>query len=193
MFALLPLVVSLVPTLARWLFGDGSDATQTQVAKTVQTLVGTTDPVDAQRMVHADPALAQRLTLELARIDAAKQTEADAAMQARLVAQLNDVQNARQQTVALASVRSLVAWGAPAYSLMILSAFVYAEYLAWHTTGAENAVQIGLVETIKVLMVAVGTYWVGSSAGSMRKSNDLSVARNQIYNSVPASEVAKVK
>ncbi len=189
MFALLPLVLQLVPSLAQWLFGDSASDTQKKVTTAVQAVVGTADPEAAKEALSSSLSLQQKLTVELARIAASRQAEADAALQARLVAQLNDVAGARNQTVALAQAKSLVAWGAPVYSLMIVAAFVYAEYLAWHTPVTETTEQIGLLETLKMLTVAVGTYWVGSSAGSFRKTQALNVARDQLYHSVPATTV----
>lgn len=183
MLPLIPLAISLVPQLAQWLFGD--DATAKRVNETVAQVAGSDNPVTARSAVQLDPEVSAQLTVALARIAAEKQAERDEAQHLGLLAQLSDTQNARAQTLALADRHSPLAWGAPIYSVCILACFGYAEWLSWHSQFPESAVQIGIVETLKMLAVAVGSYWVGSSAGSVRKSTALRAAQDQLANSVP--------
>lgn len=94
-----------------------------------------------------------------------------------LNARLKDVQDARAATVKLAEQGSAIAWGAPVVSAFVLGTF--AVTMVWVVThgvpsGAEGSLVTGLVETLKVMSVAVVSYWVGSSAGS--KEKDATVA-----------------
>lgn len=85
-----------------------------------------------------------------------------------------DRASARDQTVNLAKAGSAVAWGAPAVSVMVLAVFAAMSWQVFHMAPGEATVlQIGMVEILKAAAISVVGYWVGSSAGSDRKSDML--------------------
>jgi hypothetical protein len=192
MFPLIPLVISLVPQLTKWLFGDKAAATVTQVTAVVHSLTGSTDPATVSAAIAGDAALANQITLQLAQIAAAREQEADATNQAALVSTLSDIASARSQTVALAAAKSPIAWGAPVVSTVVLLTFgLMLGMILSHTlpAGSEALANV-MLGTLAAMATSVCGYWVGSSAGSARKSDDLARAQDQLANSVPASATA---
>jgi hypothetical protein len=187
MLPLIPLVISLVPSLTKWLFGSQAAATVTQVTQVVHSLTGSTDPATVSAAITADPALANQITLQLAQIAAQREQEADATNQAALVATLSDIASARAQTVALATAKSPIAWGAPVVSTLVLGTFGLMLGLVLSRTvppGSEALANI-MMGTLAGMASAVVSYWVGSSAGSARKSDDLARAQDQLAASTP--------
>ena len=187
MLPLLPLALSLAPGLAKWLFGAGAADTAQAVANVVQQATGTNDPDAAHAAVLADPKVASALTLRLAQIAAAREAAADATRQAELVAVLSDVASVRAQTLGLAEAHSNAVWGAPLLSLVILLAFgAMACSVLIHAIPAGNET-LGnvLTGTLAAMATQVANYWLGSSAGSARKTEALTAARNQLANSAP--------
>lgn len=175
MGALIPLALSLAPEIGRWLFGGKAAATTAAVAKAVQAATGTTDADAAAAVVARDPQAAAQLRLKLA------QLAADAAQQERqaeledMTARLKDTADARAQTVALANAKSVIAFGAPAVSVVVLATFGVVMTLALTRTmppGSETILNM-LLGTLAAMATSVVSYWVGSSAGSARKDERL--------------------
>ncbi|HET8638262.1 MAG TPA: hypothetical protein VFL96_15535 [Acidobacteriaceae bacterium] len=171
------LVLDIAPGIGRWLFGDAGGKTAAAVAGAVQAVTGTSDADAAMAAIGRDPQVMANLRIELARIAAAAEAEANRAAEARQAAaleefkaQLADAANARAQTIALAQAGSKIAWGAPVVSVFVLSIFAVALWEVFRIPpGEASATQIGMVETLKVVSVAVVSYWVGSSRGSAVK------------------------
>jgi len=189
MLPLIPLVISLVPSLTKWLFGNQAAATVTAVTQVVHSLTGSTDPATVSAAIAADPALANQITLQLAQIAAAREQESDASNQAALVATLSDVASARNQTVELAQAKSPIAWGAPVVSTVVLLTFgLMLGIILSHSlpVGSEALANV-MLGTLAAMATAVAQYWVGSSAGSARKSDDLRSAQDQLANSIPTT------
>jgi hypothetical protein len=175
MGALIPLAVSVAPELANWLFGSGAEKTTQAVAQAVQTVTGTADADAAQAVLARDPGLATQLRVQLAQIAAAQQQAADQARLDTLKAGLADVAGARQQTVALATQRSPIAYGAPITSIVVLITFGVTMAIALTQqmpTGSETILNM-LLGTLAAMATSVVSYWVGSSAGSARKDERL--------------------
>ncbi len=174
-------VLSLAPELGRWLFGPGAGDTIDAVRAAVVTATGTADP-DGQVAALADPAVAGKLRLDLAQIAAERDTAREVATQNRLDALLQDVADARRQTVALAASGSLLSWGAPTVSVIVLLAFgTLSCVVLFHQVpeGSQSLANV-LLGSLASMAGAVVQFWVGSSAGSARKDK-------VIANSVPVS------
>lgn len=188
MGALIPLVLTVAPTIAKWLFGaDGEQVTQ-QIVQTVASVTGVTDPhtdagADAVRSVlQSRPELAMQLQVELAKVAAEREAEADRANEAARKAELEalaqgfaDTTNARQHTVALAQAGSSIAWGAPVVSALVLITFAAVMTLALTRSlpaGSETILNM-LLGSLAAMATSVVSYWVGSSAGSVRKDEHL--------------------
>lgn len=100
MLALLPLALSLLPDLARYVAGDTAGAVATRAAEAVREVVGTDDPAAAAAAL-ADPAKAADLRLRLADLANERQRDEDEAKQRRLEALLADVAGARARDLAM--------------------------------------------------------------------------------------------
>jgi hypothetical protein len=182
MGALIPLAITLAPEIGKWLFGDKGEATAQAVANVVQTVTGTSDGAAAQAALSANPTLAAQLRVQLAQIAAQnEQTAAQETLDA-LKAQIGDVQNARAQTVSLAQAKSAVVWAPPIISAVVLVTFGVVMWIALTQTmpaGSETILNM-LLGTLAAMATSVVGYWVGSSAGSERKTDLL-------YNSTPTA------
>lgn len=70
---------------------------------------------------------------------------------------------------------SVVAWGAPLVSVLVLVMFGAVVALAWFLplpAGSEAVLNV-LMGTLGAMATSVVSYWVGSSAGSARKDERL--------------------
>jgi hypothetical protein len=188
MDALIPLVLTVAPTIAKWLFGAGGEQVTQQIVQTVASVTGVTNPhtdagAEAVRSVlQSRPELAMQLQVELAKIAAEREAEADRADEAARKAELEalaqgfaDTANARQQTVALAQAGSSIAWGAPVVSSLVLVTFAAVMTLALTRSlpaGSETILNM-LLGSLAAMATSVVSYWVGSSAGSVRKDEHL--------------------
>jgi hypothetical protein len=185
MGALIPLAISLAPEIGKWLFGDKGEATAAAVAQVVQTVTGTTDNAVAQQVIARDPAVAAQVRVQLAQLAAQAEQAARQADLEALKAQIGDVQNARAQTVALAQGHSAVQWAAPLVSAVVLATFGLVMWEALNhafPAGSETILNM-LLGTLAAMATSVVGYWVGSSAGSARKTDLL-------FNSSPATAAA---
>jgi lysozyme family protein len=191
MLPLIPLALSVVPDLIKAIAGDRAGTVASQVAGIVQTVTGTTDPVAAERMLAADPALAATLRVRLAEIalesEKARLLAAEQHRQAELTRMqkaLENTQGARASLGELVRAGSPVAWGAPAVSVIVtLGFFMFMIALMWGgiATGENqtvaNIVNIA-VGTLAAAFATVVNFWLGSSQGSRNK--DDTVARVQV-------------
>jgi FlaG/FlaF family flagellin (archaellin) len=182
MGALIPLALTLAPEIGKWLFGDKGEQTAQAVAQVVQTVTGTTDDAVAQQVIARDPTVAAQLRVQLAQLAAQREQAAAQATLDALKAQIGDVQNARAQTVALAQAKSAVAWAPPIVSVVVLVTFglvMWAALTRSLPAGSETILNM-LLGTLAAMATSVVGYWVGSSAGSERKTDLL-------YNSTPTA------
>ena len=182
MGALIPLAISLAPEIGKWLFGDKGEQTAAAVAQVVQAVTGTTDDAVAQQVIARDPAVAAKLRVQLAQLAAQHEQAARQADLDELSARLKDVQDARAQTVSLAHAGSAVQWAAPVVSAIVLATFgivMWAALTRVLPAGSETILNM-LLGTLAAMATSVVGYWVGSSAGSERKTDLL-------YRSSPAA------
>lgn len=172
MLPLIPLVLSIAPEIAKWLFGDDAAKVTTQVAGVVQQVAGTVDPDIAATRLAGDPAMANDLRVKLAQIAADRERAQREADQAALAAQLADVANARAQTVALAQAGSRAVWAPVVISAAVLVTFgvvMYVSLTRAMPAGSETVLNM-LLGTLAAMATSVVSYWVGSSRGSERKT-----------------------
>jgi uncharacterized membrane protein len=182
MGALIPLALTLAPEIGKWLFGATGESVANAVAGVVQAVTGTSDTAAAQAALAANPTLATQVRVQLAQIAAQQEQAAAQATLDALKAQIGDVQSARAQTVSLAQARSAVQWAAPIVSVVVLTTFglvMWAALTRALPSGSETILNM-LLGTLAAMATSVVGYWVGSSAGSDRKTDLL-------YNSAPAS------
>ena len=161
MLPLIPLAISLVPTIGRWLFGKGSEPVIQNVADAIQQVTGS-DPstqagvAAAQAAIDAKPELKLQLQGVLAAI------ETDAA----------DVADARKQTLALVAAHSRMSWAPAIVSVVVLCGFIATLIAALTKSippGNETMINM-VIGTLTMMAGSVVTYWVGSSSGSAQKT-----------------------
>jgi hypothetical protein len=147
-----PLAGQAVAAVAAAL-GLGAGASEDEVAAAVVGLTGE-----------------QRVALRRAELDF--QIELERIDQAREAAGLQDTASARQQTVALAQADSGIAWAAPVISTVIVGGFfacVALLFIVERTWDERTANLLNvLFGALTVGFSQVGSYWLGSSAGSKR-------------------------
>ena len=181
MGALIPLAVSVAPELAKWLFGSGAAKTTTAIAQAVQAVTGTADAEAASAVLARDPGLAVQLRVQLAQVAAAQQAEEDQARLDALKAGIADAAGARQQTATLAAQHSVIAYGAPVTSVIVLITFgaVMTVALTQQMPAGSETILNMLLGTLAAMATSVVSYWVGSSAGSARKDDRLAQLHDQ--------------
>lgn len=143
---------------------------------------------DAQATALAnDPAAAEQFRLQALQIaDAARKRRDDMQLQmlqtvvAQQQAQLADVANARQQTVQLAQSGSKLAWAAPVISVVVAVGFFLAIVMLATVHGEVDPGRAAMINILVGALAAgftsVTSYWLGSSAGSARKTELLAQA-----------------
>lgn len=177
---LLPILIKYGPDLVKWVAGDKAGTIASQVTNVIASITGTDNPDDAQAKLDADPQLQLTLRLRLAELAANKEIADRNAQRDEFMAALEDVKSARQQTVDLTKYDSAIAWGAPIISVLITITFGGVLYMMiakpMSLTEAQSAIINILVGTLGTMFTAVGNYWLGSSAGSVRKDQVISQA-----------------
>lgn len=192
MLPLIPIALSVVPDLIKLIAGDRAGAVATQVAGVVQAVTGTSDPVEAQKRVAEDPAVATQLRVRLAEIALEAQKAQLAAEDQRRQAELAEMQKALENTqgargslIDLVRAESPIAWGAPVVSIIVTVGF-FAFLIILMLGGIRSSGQDPTVANI--VNIAVGAlatafatvvnFWLGSSKGSRDK--DDAVAKVQV-------------
>jgi hypothetical protein len=186
--------MDLLPSAAHWLGAD--EGTAQKVVQTVQAVTGATTAPEQRAALAADPGMADDLRVQLAQIAAERAAEDNRSSEARLSAQIADVASARAQTVQLAQAGSGLAWGGAVVSVVVALGFFAAFGMM---ILAPVQLDAGRAAMLNILVGVLGggfttmlTYWLGSSAGSARKS-ELMAQRDPIPPNpgvvVPAGDV----
>lgn len=175
---LIPILLSLAPTVASWVLGDKSGAAVAKVTDLARDLLGTTDADGIERAVAADPNLALQFKMAVLQAEAdARNHEAQMSRQAleELNARIADVASARSQTVELAKAGSPIAWGSSIVSVLAILVFAGFVYMLFAKVVPE-----GMKEALLLLGGSAATgygmvlsYWLGSSSGSAAKDATL--------------------
>jgi soluble lytic murein transglycosylase-like protein len=183
MLALIPLAISLVPALVRLIAGDKAGTVASTVGSVVAEVTGTSDPVEAQRKIAEDPAIAANLRIRLAEISLeaqkAQNEEADKQRQADLDAMrasLADTANARATMLGTVQAGSWLA-SAPALvsAIVTIGFFTFMIYLLHHGLPRDST-DDRVMQVINIVVGALTTgfatvinFWLGSSQGSRDK------------------------
>jgi len=173
MLPLLPIALELLPSIGRWIAGDTGGKVAGAAAAAIQTLTGTDSPDAARAALAADPALAAQVRIRLAEIEAEQDRDRRAAEIESLKAHFADVAGAREQTVALAQAGSKVQWAPAVISALVLGTFGVVIWTALTRTmpaGSETILNVA-IGTLSMMATSVVGYWVGSSAGSAKKTD----------------------
>lgn len=197
------LVVDIAPEVGRWLFGSAGEKTAGLVAQAVETVTGTPDADAAQTKLKTDPEAATQLRVQLRVIAAQQQAEADraavaerAAALARMQVDTTDRAGARGQTSMLAQARSALAWAPALLSGLILTVFGGVVYVVIHgntiLTPSTAPLANVLLGTVAAMATQVANYWLGSSSGSVAKSDQISAMNAAALSAVPGEMVHRL-
>src|SRR5574337_217528 len=163
MLALIPLIVSLVPELARLLGGDTAGKIASSVTGIFQQVTGTTDPAKAEQIAKENPQIRAQLKMRLQELV----VESQKVELQRYQAQLADVASARSLAVSLAQAKSPMAWGAALISAVIVSGFFGTlVFIVYRGTVDYSPVIANILSIAFGALVAgltdVRVYWLGS-------------------------------
>ncbi len=168
MLPLIPLALTLAPSLARWLGGNDAGAVTAQVAEVARAVVGTDDAGQVAARIDADPSKRADLQVELARIA----VEYDAREHEARVEEMRVAAADRASARQMAQSGSALAWGAATVtglSFALLAAVLASLVFADIPAGNREIVNM-LAGLIATAFISAVTFWVGSSAGSAGKS-----------------------
>jgi len=167
---LLGLAANAIPSLIGLINKDAGKVAG-EVASIARGLFGTDDAGAVEKAIAADPAKALEWKLALAGFEDRERQRAHD----ETVKRIEDVLSARNQTVELAKQGSVIAWGAPVVSVIVLATFGFVLWLvltAKVPSGQENLIYI-MLGALTTMASAVVGYWVGSTAGSAQKNEML--------------------
>lgn len=173
MLGLIPLALSLLPELGKWIAGDTGGKVAAAAADVVRAVTGTDDPAAAAEAVQAmPPEQVAQLRIRLAEIARQQEQDARTAELEAWKATLADVQSARSQTVDLARAGSRVQWAPVLVSMVVLLAFaLMAGAILFKAVPPENReAAMLMLGSLSSYAGAAVAYWLGSSAGSAAKN-----------------------
>jgi hypothetical protein len=190
MLALLPLLLSLAPTLADALIGPKAQEVTQAATDAVVKITGSDDPT-AVKTALADPDKAAELRKELLLIaaqDAANSRQASLAM---FQASTADTQNARAGMLALVHEQSPLQWAGPIVSVVtMVGFFVLLGVVLLHAIPTENSsLAVYAVGVMSAAATQVVNYWLGSSSGSAAKDGTIKAQSALLATSVPAPAI----
>lgn len=171
--ALSPLVASAAPTIGSLLGGlipFPGGAILGQVAGKVLA--------EALGVPPTPEAVSTAITTGDPSVVAAKLSEAEAKITAEVEKfriQLQDVADARATTVKYVQAGSALSWGAVIVSIVVMLGFVGISFLAMkpELAGVNSNVTLFLLGSWSSAATGVITFWIGSSAGSADKSQQI--------------------
>jgi hypothetical protein len=165
-------LIGLASSLVPHVFGEDAKPALAAVA---QAITGATDEAAQVEVLSSDPAAIAQFKVRVLEIAAEREAARLNAQTDELTARLADVAGARQQTVQLVQAGSGLSWGAPAISVVVLLAFsVLTGFVVSHSIPADSQpVAMVLLGTLGAMANQCVSYWVGSSAGSRRKTDML--------------------
>jgi|SRR5215218_5784830 len=155
MFALLPILLQVLPSLAG-MAGANAGALVTAGAKVARDVFGTDRP---EKVVEAlkDPATAEAFKARL---------EAETA---QLQADLADVQSARTNALQLAQAGSMLGYAPAVLSVLIVFGFILLTGAMLFKSVPDSNVAMVLFGTLSTAFGQVLSFWLGSSKGSRDK------------------------
>jgi hypothetical protein len=163
MLALLPILLSLAPTLAEWLGGSKASAVAAQAINVVQAVTGSTDP---EVIANLPPDKRAELQIKLAEI-ASEQRKAE----------LSDMVNAR----GMASANPLIARAQVSFGAGIL--LVFGAIVLWMVICGAPTDQSGLfyyaMGILSAATTAVISFFFGSSTSGHSANTALAAALNR--------------
>lgn len=185
---LVGVALKYTPDLIGSVFGEKSGQTARDLVETIKTLTGKETADEAMAVFKDNPELQAKLQEKA--MDLKKAAEERAfqermaerqTMFAEFQERMKDIGSARQHTLELHKAGSVIAWGAPIVSVIVLTTFLLTLYLAFTSEGLPNNNAhdqlINLMAgALTTMATAVVGYWVGTSASSAQKTNLLAMS-----------------
>lgn len=171
-------LVGLARSLTSQPHADDEAPALQQVA---QALTGVADPQQQVAALQADPVKADEFRVAALRIRAEAETARQALLLGMMQAANEDRAGARGHTLELAKAGSAISWGAPIVSVVLLLMFgaVLALVLLRGLPEGVRDIALVLLGTLGTMATQVPNYWLGSSAGSSRKTDLLASERER--------------
>ena len=168
---IIPLLVSLAPTVAGWIGGDKTGKAVETVTSIAREIFGADAAGSADALERAIAADPEKALIFKSRLIAAESEERQR-QHDELMAYLADTQSARSQTVALARAGSPIAYGAVVISTIITVSFALMLYVVLTRAIPTDALAIAnvLLGTLAAAQAQVVNYWLGSSRSSEIKN-----------------------
>lgn len=183
----------LLGLFAPHLAGPQGAAVAQAIVDVVSAATGAPTPTAAS-VAGLSPDARAQLQVQLATIavqaEAGRQADAASARAAELAtwqAQLADVAGARAQTIALAGMKSNIAWAAPVVSVTVLLTFgamIAMLFIRPIPPGSEALANV-MLGSLATMASGVVAYWIGSSAGSKQKDDTIQQGQAALANSTP--------
>jgi len=191
--ALVPLLASSAPTIGGLLGGfipfPGGAILGKMAGSMLAEALGVPPTPEAVHtaITTGDPAT---VATALSAADAKMQTEVD-----KFKAQLEDVQDARATTVQYVKSGSSLSLGAVVVSVIVMVGFVAISFMAMKPdlAGVDHSVVLYLLGAWQGLATAAVTFWIGSSAGSVDKSDQIAAMAGTAANVAKAAAAPKKK
>jgi hypothetical protein len=188
--ALVPLLAQSAPTIGGLLGGlipfPGGAILGQVAGKVLAEALGVPPTPEAihTAITTGDPAT---VSAALSAADAKMNAEVE-----KFKAALEDVQDARATTVKYVQAGSALQLGPVVVSVIVMLGFVGISFLAMKPefAGVDKSVTLYLLGAWQGLAAAAVAYWIGSSAGSQDKSNQIAAMANTAA-TVSAKAVAK--
>jgi hypothetical protein len=185
-------LIGLASSLVPHVFGEDAKPALQAVA---QAITGATDEAAQVEVLSSDPAAIAQFKVQALQIAADREAAQLNAQNDEITARLADVANARQQTVQLAQAGSGLSWGAPVVSVIVAVGFFAAFAALMWVRAIEDAGVSAMVNMMVGGLVSALTtvlsYWLGSSAGSRRKTDMLAAGVKAAPEPNMASEAAR--
>jgi len=190
MFALLPLIMGVLPSAASWIgqlvAGERGAAVAETVTSVVQQVVGSADPVEAQRLLDANPAAVTELRVRLQQVLAEHEVELARQRNAALDIEARNTADARAHDVEViraggsTRMRDIVALATIVVFVLSAAGSVVAIMMS------ADPIMVALVNVI--LGATIGAFnntvnfFLGSSLGSTSKDTMIAGLRSQPVN-----------
>lgn len=184
MLALLPILLSLAPSLITALAGDKAGTVATQAVAIAKTITGTETPEAAAAALAADPAKATELGVALAKITADARTAQEAEETARLKASLADVADARAASGANPLIARAQVCLAAAIVLMFAGTVAY---ILVNGMPDDNSIFALLFGALIAAQQAVISFFFGNSTSAHSANNAMASLAQRMPSSVNPS------
>jgi hypothetical protein len=184
MLALLPLILSIVPDLAKWIAGDTAGAVAGKAVNAATAILGTSNPQEAA-VAMQDPVKAAELRLALAKVQAdAEASQRQADLEA-FKASLADVAGSR--TLSGQSPLIARAQVAGAAAILCVWAFMVLRIAIYGLPYGSGEFYATILAAVSGILGGIMQFFYGNSTASHAANQRLDMLASQATNGQPAA------